>query len=116
MTSSGYQLPRCDARDNKLDDHDRELSSPGSQPVTVTMTVGSRRWMFRDRDREPVSCFLTRGLLKRGWTRDLVRPSAPTVFDKILLLNRRWVHAAVVGSATEVHERIGIFPPLYNKN
>ena len=46
-----------DARENQLDDHDRELSSPGSQPVTVTKTVGSRRWMFRDRDREPVNCF-----------------------------------------------------------
>jgi len=36
-----------------------ELSSPGSQPVTVTTTVGSRKWMFRDRCREPVGLFST---------------------------------------------------------
>ena len=49
-TAKSY-LPRnstgVDARENQLEDHDRELSLPGSQPVTMTSTVGSRRLMFR---------------------------------------------------------------------
>ena len=50
-----------DARENQLDDQDRKLSSPGSQPGERNHDRGVVKGMFVNRDREPVSCFVNRG-------------------------------------------------------
>ena len=90
-SSKNLKNLKDDICENQLDDHDRELSSPGSQPVIVTTTVGSRRRIFRDRDRKPVNSFVTRGSFGFDFFQDgpTTRPAVEKNADKTFLFSDR---------------------------